>query len=53
MGGGKMNAFDKLFAEANEAFYEWEEENGVTGLSDDARIMWCYGYITHQENTGD
>ena len=48
-----MNEYDKLFAKANEAFYEWEEENGFSNLSDDARIMWCYGYINAMEELTD
>lgn len=40
-----MNEYDKLLAKANAEFYLWEEENGFKDLSDDARIMWCYGYI--------
>ena len=31
--------------EANEAFYKWEEGNGVVGLSDYDRLIWCAGYV--------
>jgi hypothetical protein len=49
-----MNKYDELWAKANAAFYEWEEENGFSGLSDDARIMFCYGYINAmEENIND
>jgi hypothetical protein len=44
-----MTTYNELWAQANEAFYEWEEENGFSGLSDDARVMWCYGYINAME----
>lgn len=29
---------------ANEAFYEWEENHKVEGLSDRDRELWCEGY---------
>ena len=32
-------------AEASEAFYKWEEGNGVVGLSDYDRLIWCAGYV--------
>jgi hypothetical protein len=48
-GRKQMNKYDELWAKANAAFYEWEEENGFSGLSDDTRIMFCYGYIIAME----
>lgn len=32
-------------AEATEAFYEWEEKMKVPNLSDDHRLLWCFGYV--------
>ena len=29
---------------ADEAFYKWEEDNEIKGLSDRDREIWCSGY---------
>jgi hypothetical protein len=34
-----------LFAEANEAFYKWEEQGNFTNLSDDDRVKWVESYL--------
>lgn len=35
---------EELLAEANEAFYAWEEKYGAPDMSDDDRVIWCIGY---------
>jgi hypothetical protein len=42
----------ELFAEANEAFYKWEEENNFTDLSDDDRVKWVESYLYAKELKG-
>ncbi len=34
-----------MWEEANQAFYEWEEETEQEGLTDEDRILWCEGYM--------
>lgn len=41
-----------LFAEANEAFYKWEEDNNFTNLSDDDRVKWVESYIYAKQLKG-
>jgi hypothetical protein len=41
------------FAEAKEAFYKWEEEMKVPNLSDDDRLLWCFGYVTAMNRRSD
>ena len=40
-----MGVMKELWSEANDAFYDWEKVNGRADLSDDARVIWCEGYV--------
>jgi hypothetical protein len=40
-----MSKMSELDAEANDAFYVWEQSLGRTDLSDRDRCIWCEGYV--------
>jgi len=40
-----MQTTEELLAEANQAFYDWEERGNITTMSDDDRIIFCIGYV--------
>ena len=37
------------WAEATEAFYQWEAEVGIDDYSDEDRLTWCEGFIYCKE----
>ena len=39
-----MSAMKELWEEANDAFYEWEEQSERTDLSDRDRLIWIEAY---------